>query len=89
MRWLKRIAKSLLIGSAMGIGVALFTNLFFANLINRLEDQTYYMRYHWEFDEQSSHKRQNVQDDDKGINIIDIDERSLHKLVKYLNWARS
>jgi class 3 adenylate cyclase/CHASE2 domain-containing sensor protein len=89
MRWLKRIAKSLLIGSAMGIGVALFTNLFFTNLINRLEDQTYYMRYHWEFDDQSSGKHQKVQEEDNGINIIDIDERSLHKLGKYQNWDRS
>lgn len=89
MRWLKRIAKSLLIGSAMGIGVALFTNLFFTNLINRLEDQTYYMRYHWEFDDQSSTKHQKVLDEDNGINIVDIDERSLHKLGKYQNWDRS
>ena len=89
MPWLKRIAKSLLIGSAMGIGVALFTNLFFTDLINRLEDQTYYMRYRWEFSEQSSNKTQKVQEDDNGINIIDIDERSLHKLGKYQNWDRS
>ena len=89
MRWLNRIVKSLLIGSAMGIGVALFTNLFFTDLINRLEDQTYYMRYRWEFDELSSNKGQKVQEDDNGINIIDIDERSLHKLGKYQNWDRS
>jgi adenylate cyclase len=89
MRWLKRIVKSLVIGSAMGIGVALFTNLFFTDLINRLEDQTYYMRYRWEFDELSSNKNQKVQEDDNGINIIDIDERSLHKLGKYQNWDRS
>jgi adenylate cyclase len=89
MRRLKRIVKSLLIGSAMGIGVAVFTNLFFTHLIDRLEAQTYYMRYHWEFDELSSHKRQNVEEDDKGINIIDIDERSQHKLGKYQNWDRS
>jgi len=89
MRWIKRTVKSLLIGSAMGIGVALFTNLFFTNLINRLEDQTYYMRYHWEFEEKSSNKHQGVIDDDNGINIVDIDERSLHKLGKYQNWDRS
>jgi adenylate cyclase len=73
----------------MGIAVALFTNLFFTDLINRLEDQTYYMRYRWEFSDLSSNKSQKVQDDDNGINIIDIDERSLHKLGKYQNWDRS
>ncbi len=90
MRWIKRILKSLLIGSAMGIGVALFTNLFFTDLINRLEDQTYYMRYRWEFDEQGSNKNHaKIEENDNGICIIDIDERSQHKLGKYWNWDRS
>jgi hypothetical protein len=39
---------------AAGLAVALFTNYFFADLIDRLEDQTYYMRYRWEFEDLST-----------------------------------
>jgi adenylate cyclase len=89
MKWLKRLGKSLLIGSAMGIGVALVTNFFVKDLIDRLEDQTYYMRYRWEFQELSAAKEKEVLENDNGICIVDIDERSLHKLGKYWSWDRS
>jgi len=89
-KWFFKISKSLLIGSAIGIGVAIFTNLFFKDLIDRLEDQTYYMRYKWEVEDISSNKNEKLSEyNDKGIYIIDIDERSLHKLGKYQNWDRS
>jgi adenylate cyclase len=89
MKWLKRLGKSLLIGSALGIGVALVTNFFVKDLIDRLEDQTYYMRYRWEFQELSAAKEKEVLENDNGICIVDIDERSLHKLGKYWSWDRS
>ncbi len=89
MKRLKRIGKSLLIGSAMGIGVALVTNFFVKDLIDRLEDQTYDMRYSWEFQDASSAKSKEGPENDNGICIVDIDERSLHKLGKYWNWDRS
>ncbi len=89
MKWLNRIGKGLLIGSAMGIGVALVTNFFVKDLIDRLEDQTYYMRYRWEFQDLTSSKGKEEQANDNGICIVDIDERSLHKLGKYWNWDRS
>jgi adenylate cyclase len=73
----------------MGIAVAVFTNLFFKDLIDRLEDQTYYMRYRWEFEDLVSGKNAKAQENDNGIYIIDIDERSQHKLGKYWNWDRS
>lgn len=96
MKWLRRIGKSLLIGSAMGIGVALITSLFskdltfFKNLIDSLENQTYYMRYRLAYEDVATSKNTNAaEDDDNGICIIDIDERSQHKLGKYWNWDRS
>jgi class 3 adenylate cyclase/CHASE2 domain-containing sensor protein len=87
MKWLKRLGKSLLIGSAMGVGVALFTNLFFKDLIDKLENQTYYMRYHWAY--KDLNKGSTTPDFDNGINIIDIDDRSQQKLGQYWNWDRS
>ena len=96
MKRLRRIGKSLLIGSAMGIGVALFTSLFsndlifFKKLIDSLENQTYYMRYRLAYEDVATSKNANtVEEDDNGICIIDIDERSQHKLGKYWNWDRS
>jgi len=44
----KKIGKSLLIGSLAGLAIALITNFFVHDLIDSLEDQTYYMRYHWD-----------------------------------------
>jgi adenylate cyclase len=70
------------------------TNYFVADLIDRLEDQTYYMRYRWEFEDLSSihsgttQSKEN-QAPDYGIHIIDIDERSQQKLGNYWNWDRS
>jgi class 3 adenylate cyclase/CHASE2 domain-containing sensor protein len=89
MKLLKRLAKSLLIGSAIGVGVALATNFFVKDLIDRLENQTYYMRYRWEFKNLPAEKSREEVDNDNSIRIIDIDERSQHKLGKYWNWDRS
>jgi adenylate cyclase len=73
----------------MGIGVAIATNFFVKDLIDRLENQTYYMRYRWEFKNLTSEKSREEVDNDNGICIVDIDERSQHKLGKYWNWDRS
>jgi len=89
MKWLKRVGKSLLIGTIMGVVVTLFTNLFFSDLIDKLEYQTYYMRYKWEADAITADKSRESDGYDNGISIINIDERSLHKLGKYQNWDRS
>ncbi len=89
MKLLRRLARSLLIGSAMGVGVALATNFFVKDLIDRLENQTYYMRYRWEFKNLAAEKSREKVDNDNGICIVDIDERSQHKLGKYWNWDRS
>jgi len=91
---IKKIGKSLLIGSFAGLAIALVTNYFVADLIDRLEDQTYYMRYRWEFEDLSTASKSKAQthenqESDYGINIIDIDERSLQKLGTYSNWDRS
>ena len=89
----KKIGKSLLIGSLAGLAIALITNFFVHDLIDSLEDQTYYMRYHWEFEDlalvKSAGQSRQDQGPDYGIHIIDIDERSLQKLGNYWNWDRS
>jgi adenylate cyclase len=91
---IKKTGKSLLIGSLAGLAIALVTNFFVVDLIDRLEDQTYYMRYRWEFEDLPSAVKtkapaQETQETDYGIHIIDIDERSLQKLGNYWNWDRS
>ena len=90
---IKKIGKSLLIGSLAGLAIALVTNYFVADLIDRLEDQTYYMRYRWEFEDLPSAAKVKAQakqqETDYGIHIIDIDDRSQHKLGVYWNWDRS
>jgi class 3 adenylate cyclase/CHASE2 domain-containing sensor protein len=90
MDGIKKIIKSLFIGSLAGLAIALVTNYFVADLIDRLEDQTYYMRYRWEFEElPGMQKKQKTLENDYGIHIVDIDERSQQKLGNYWNWDRS
>jgi adenylate cyclase len=84
----KKLAKSLLIGSLAGLGIALFTAYFFEDLIDRIENLTYYMRYSWEYDELPKKNTQARAGEQSGICIIDIDERSMHKLGQYWNWNR-
>ena len=86
---LKKLLKSLLIGSLVGLGIALFTRFFFQDLIDRLEYVTYYMRYRWEYADLSKKIPQKIEDKGYGIHIIDIDERSMQKMGLYWNWNRS
>ncbi len=89
MELLARVGKSLIIGCLAGLAVALFTNFFFKPLIDRLENQTYDMRYSWEFGESFNRGEGSEQPPDYGIHIVDIDDRSLQKLGVYWNWDRS
>jgi len=86
---LKKISKSLLIGSLAGLGMALFTRFFFQDVIDRLEYVTYYMRYRWEYSELSNEALARLRNNEYGIHIIDIDDRSMQKLGLYWNWDRS
>lgn len=89
MEILKKLFKSLLIGSLVGLSIALFTRFFFQDLIDRLEYVTYYMRYRWEYTDLANDKNRQNEDKGYGINIIDIDERSMQKMGLYWNWNRS
>ena len=89
MEILKKLVKSLFIGSLVGLGIALFTRFFFQDIIDRLEYVTYYMRYRWEHAEHSKEESQTTIDNGYGIHIIDIDERSMQKMGLYWNWDRS
>ena len=89
MEWLKKFLKSLLIGSIVGFGIALFTRFFFQDLIDRLEYVTYYMRYRWEYSDLSKEQLTGLAEQEYGIHVIDIDERSMQKLGSYWNWDRS
>jgi class 3 adenylate cyclase/CHASE2 domain-containing sensor protein len=84
MDFLKKLLKSLIIGTLMGLAIAFFTDRFFSDIIDRLENQTYDRRYRWEFEGVDKKIR-----DDYGIYIIDIDERSMDKMGLYWNWNRS
>src|SRR6056297_2009555 len=87
MQLWKKALKSLIIGTLVGTGIALFTNFFFQELIDRFENLTYDMRYSWEYDEGESQLQQDQ--NDYGLYIIDIDDRSQAKMGMYWNWDRS
>ncbi|NLG19422.1 MAG: adenylate/guanylate cyclase domain-containing protein [Fibrobacter sp.] len=89
MELLKKVLKCLVIGTLAGLSIALFTNFFFKDLINRLEYVTYYMRSRWEYSEMSKEDLSKLHEQNYGINIIDIDDRSMKKMGLYWNWDRS
>jgi adenylate cyclase len=91
MAFLSKLAKSFAVGCIMGIFVALLTNYFVPDLIDRLEYQTYDMRYWWQFSETLNPQRnKNIKDEpDYGIHIVNIDDRSLQKMGVYWHWDRS
>ncbi|MBD3391478.1 MAG: CHASE2 domain-containing protein, partial [Chitinivibrionales bacterium] len=85
----KKVLKSLLIGTLAGVAIALLTNFFVPDLIDRLEHQSYYMRYYWKYMELGDREEGKKDDEESGIFIVDIDDRTMHKLGNYWNWNRS
>jgi adenylate cyclase len=90
MEFLKKLLRSFIIGTVVGIIIAFITNNFVTDLIDRLEHQSYYMRYFWKYMELPGKKKEKTSEEqDNGIYIVNIDDRSLHKLGLYWNWNRS
>lgn len=89
MEFLKKVWKSLIIGTIMGIIIAFITSKFVPDLIDRLEHQSYYMRYRWESMDLKNVKGAEKKEDETGISIIDIDDRSMQKIGLYHHWNRS
>jgi len=89
MEIIKKIIKSFIIGTLAGLIVALITNYFVPDLIDRLEHQSYYMRYYWKYMELGEKKEAAQGEEESGIFIVDIDDRTMHKLGNYWNWNRS
>ncbi len=89
MELLKKIGKSLIIGTVMGIIIAFLTSKFVPDLINRLEHQSYYMRYQWKALDLRDAEGIEKEDDETGIAIIDIDDRTMQKIGLYHHWNRS
>jgi class 3 adenylate cyclase/CHASE2 domain-containing sensor protein len=89
MEFLKKIGKSLLIGSLAGAAIAIITHSFVPDLIDRLEHQSYYMRYFWKYMELDEQKDGGSKTEQSSIYIVDIDDRTQHKLGMYWNWNRS
>jgi class 3 adenylate cyclase/CHASE2 domain-containing sensor protein len=88
--FMKKLAKSALIGTLTGLVVALFLNFCFPALLDRLENQTYYMRYAWQYNPRHAVKTdQQETNEEYGISIIDIDDRSQQKMGLYMQWDRS
>ncbi|MBN2035720.1 MAG: adenylate/guanylate cyclase domain-containing protein, partial [Chitinispirillaceae bacterium] len=83
------MAKSILIGSLTGLAIALFSQFFFQDLIDRLECVTYYMRAKWENTYLSKERLDKLAEENNSIYIVDIDDRSMQKLGLYWNWDRS
>lgn len=87
---LKKILKSLSVGLLTGSIVALFTHYFMPGFFERLENISYYVRYNIEYDLKLKDELDSIQEYSRyGINIIDIDDRSMSKMGLYHNWDRS
>jgi class 3 adenylate cyclase/CHASE2 domain-containing sensor protein len=90
MELLKKILKSLSVGLMAGSIVALFTHYFMPGFFERLENISYYVRYNLEYDLNLKDELDSIQEYSRyGINIIDIDDRSMSKMGLYHNWDRS
>ena len=89
MELLKKILKSLLIGSLVGIGVVLVTKFCFQDFIDRLENGAYYQLCRWALAKPSKDELAEMANNEYGIHIVDIDDRSMQKLGLYWNWDRS
>lgn len=89
MNFLKKTVKSLIIGTLAGCGIALFTHFFFSDIIDHLESFSYNMRYRWVYSQSSKEELDSIADNDYGICIVDIDDRSMQKMGFYYNWDRS
>jgi len=90
MELLKKILKSLSVGLLAGSIVALFTHYFMPGFFEKLENISYYVRYKFEFDFKSKDEIDSIQNyAHYGINMIDIDDRSMSKMGLYHNWDRS
>jgi class 3 adenylate cyclase/CHASE2 domain-containing sensor protein len=85
MELLKKIGKSLLIGTIAGVVIAMLTNYFVPRLIDRLENQSYYMRYFWKNMELV---KTTPEERESNVCIIDIDDYSQQKMGVYWNWNR-
>jgi CHASE2 domain-containing sensor protein len=88
MEWLKKIGKSLLVGTVAGVLIALITNYFVPALIDRLENQSYYMRYLWKYMDTDKNEDKN-QAPESSICIVDIDDVTQIKMGVYWSWNRS
>jgi len=86
---MKKLLKSLLTGSLAGAAIAITCSLLFTDLVDRLEHVTYYMRYRWHFSDKPDSTSAGSERPQYGINIIDIDDRSMQKMGLYWNWDRS
>jgi hypothetical protein len=53
---LKKLIKSAIIGSFMGLAIALFSKFLFHDLFEKLENVSYYMRATWELNYDLSSK---------------------------------
>ena len=85
----KKLIRSAIIGSLMGLGIALFSNFLFQELFDRLEYVSYYMRAKWENTDLSKEKLTELSEQEKRGCLIDIDDRSMQKLGNYWSWDRS
>ncbi len=78
-----------MIGTLAGLAIAVITHSFVPDLIDRLEHQSYYMRYYWKYMELGDAETVSSRNEESGVCIIDIDDRTQHKLGMYWNWNRS
>lgn len=86
---MKKLLIRLLTGSLAGVAITIVCSLLFRDLVDRLENVTYYMRYRWHFSDNPDSTGAGFEQQRYGINIIDIDDRSMQKMGLYWNWDRS
>ncbi|MFW5959521.1 MAG: CHASE2 domain-containing protein [Chitinivibrionales bacterium] len=89
MNFLIRISKGLLISAVSCLILILITEHFMTDLFERFENQSYYMRYRLKYADFSGDTEERKKRGESLVKIVDIDDRSMHKLGNYWNWNRS
>ncbi len=87
MKSLKKIASNVGMSLLVTVCIALLSTYAFGDLVDWLENVSYYFRYSLKFS--GNEKSISADPPEYGIEIVDIDDMSMEKMGKYWSWDRS
>ena len=86
---IKKLAKHCGMALLLSLFLALLISVVFGDLVDRLENVTYYFRYRLKFLDMDDEQKNQILQQNYGIHFVDIDDRSMNRLGMYWNWDRS